>query len=139
MRTAILALALASLGLPSAVAAQPEPPKGAEGGRLIFRTLCASCHGTDARGKGPLAEHLATPPLDLTQMKARRAGAFPSDLIASYIDGREDVPLHGPRDMPVWGEGLATAVSSPGEREARISRAVAMLVEYLETIQKAEK
>jgi len=139
MRPAILALALSSLGLPSALAAQPEPPKGVEGGRLIFRTLCASCHGTDARGKGPLAEHLATPPLDLTQITARRAGAFPSELIASYIDGREDVPLHGPREMPVWGEGLATAVGNPSEREARISRAVAMLVEYLESIQEAEK
>jgi mono/diheme cytochrome c family protein len=121
------------------MAAQPSPPQGAEGGRLIFRTICASCHGTDARGDGPLAEHLATRPLDLTQIAARRDGAFPSELIASFVDGREDVPLHGPRTMPVWGDGLADAVGDEGEREARISRAVAMLVEYLESIQSVKK
>lgn len=136
MRLTPIAIAVACLGLPSLAGAQPKPPEGAEGGEKIFRTICASCHGTSARGDGPLAEHLATPPPDLTKIAARRDGAFPAELIASFIDGREDVPLHGPRQMPVWGDGLAESVDDPVEREARIERAVGMLVEYLETIQR---
>lgn len=135
MRMMSLAIVVTILGLPSVAAAQPEPPEGAEGGEKIFRTICASCHGISARGDGPLAEHLETPPVNLRTIAERRAGAFPEDLIASFIDGRRDLPLHGPRTMPVWGDGLATAVEDKGEREARIARAVEMLVEYLKTIQ----
>jgi mono/diheme cytochrome c family protein len=135
MRLTPSALAIACLALSSPAAAQPKPPDGPEGGKKIFRSLCASCHGTSARGDGPLAEHLSTPPLDLTKIAARRDGAFPEELIGSFIDGREDVPLHGPRTMPVWGDSLADAVDEPAERSARITRAVGMLVEYLETIQ----
>ncbi len=34
-------------------------------GTTLFATLCAACHGTDARGHGPLAARLAVPPADL--------------------------------------------------------------------------
>ena len=34
-------------------------------GTKLFAALCASCHGVDARGRGPLAEKLAAPPADL--------------------------------------------------------------------------
>ena len=104
---------------------------GAEAGHFLeIRALNAIA--THLGGAGGHRVSLAA----LTEIAARRDGAFPADLIAGYIDGREDVDLHGPRDMPVWGDGLAQAVPEPGEREARIRRAVEMLVAYLETIQK---
>ncbi|MFT3830539.1 MAG: cbb3-type cytochrome c oxidase subunit II [Opitutaceae bacterium] len=34
-------------------------------GAQLFAALCAACHGADARGRGPLAAHLALPPADL--------------------------------------------------------------------------
>jgi mono/diheme cytochrome c family protein len=135
MRTAILAAALTSLCAAAGRTAPPEPPKGAEGGKNIFRTICASCHGRDARGGGPVAESLKTKPPDLRRIAQRRGGAFPEDEIARYIDGRTRTPAHGTSEMPVWGDSLARAVTDEQERERRIARAVEMLVAYLKTIQ----
>lgn len=128
---ALIAL-LAAANLP----AEPErrdpfAPRGAEGGRIVFRTICATCHGGDARGGGPLADDLGVPPPDLTRLAARNGGVFPAEWVAARIDGRDYVETHGPSEMPVWGEGLAWAVKDPGLREARIERAIGMLVEYL--------
>jgi len=124
--------------LVSAATLQAEParrdpfePTGAEGGRIIFRTICATCHGGDARGGGPLAADLDVPPPDLTRLAARNGGDFPAEWVAARIDGREYVETHGPSEMPVWGEGLAWAVQDRELRETRISRAIAMLVAYL--------
>jgi mono/diheme cytochrome c family protein len=135
MRTAILAAALTGLCAAAGQTAPPEPPKGAEGGKTIFRTICSSCHGTDGRGGGPVAESLRTKPPDLRRIAQRRGSAFPEDEIARYIDGRTRTPAHGTSEMPVWGDSLAKAVTDEQERERRIARAVEMLVAYLKTIQ----
>jgi mono/diheme cytochrome c family protein len=121
--------------LSSYAAAGVQEPTGAAGGKIIFRQICATCHGTDARGTGPVAESLKTPPPDLTRISARRGGDFPAETIASFIDGREKLGAHGPRDMPVWGDSLAQAVDDSYTRERRIDRAVYMLVDYLKTLQ----
>jgi mono/diheme cytochrome c family protein len=100
-------------------------------GSQLFRTHCASCHGTDARGNGPLAEHLRHAPPDLTQFTKRNGGTFPGERIYRIIDGR-DVPVHGDRDMPVWGEAFrAVAGSNAASVKARIDA----VVRYLESIQ----
>ena len=135
MRTAILAAALTGLCAAAGQPASSEPPQGAEGGNSIFRTICSSCHGTDARGGGPVAESLKTKPSDLRRIAQRRGGAFPEGDVARYIDGRTRTPAHGTSEMPVWGDSLAKAVSDEQEREQRIGRAVEMLVAYLKTIQ----
>jgi mono/diheme cytochrome c family protein len=134
MRPSLLAIALAGLSLPAAAADQEAPPTGAAGGKIIFRQLCASCHGKDARGNGPVAKTLKTHPADLTRI-AERHGSFPADLVAAHIDGRESVEAHGSREMPVWGDNLAQAVPNEGLREERIDRAIQMVVQYLEGIQ----
>ena len=134
MRTAILAALVTGLCATAGEPAQSEPPKGAEGGKNIFRTICASCHGTDARGGGPVANSLKTKPPDLRRIAQRRGASFPKVDVARYIDGRERTPAHGTREMPVWGDGLASAVPEKEERERRIGRAIEMLVAYLETI-----
>jgi hypothetical protein len=53
------------------------------------------------------------------------------------IDGREDVALHGPRDMPIWGERFAEAEKPGGKRasKAAVRERIHQLVEYLKTIQ----
>jgi mono/diheme cytochrome c family protein len=135
MRTAILAAALTGLCAAAGQPAPRQPPKGAEGGKSIFRTICSSCHGTDARGGGPVAESLKTKPPDLRRIAQRRGGVFPEGDVARYIDGRARTPAHGTSEMPVWGDSLAKAVTDEQERERRIGRAVEMLVAYLKTIQ----
>ena len=136
MRVAILAVAaLAGLSVAAGEAAAQPPPTGAEGGKIIFRTVCASCHGMDARGDGPVTTSLRTRPANLRRIAQRRGGTFPDEEIARFIDGRTSTPAHGTSDMPVWGDSLAKAVTDEPERERRIARAVELLVAYLKTIQ----
>lgn len=118
-------------------AGDDRPPTGAEGGKIIFMQLCASCHGKDARGDGPVASSLKKAPANLTMIQQKSDGQFPVERIAAFIDGREWVAAHGPRDMPVWGQEMGTLVIPEFKRELRISEAISMLVDYLKTIQKA--
>ena len=134
MRTAILAATLTVLCAAAGRPAGPQPPK-VEGGKTIFQTICASCHGADARGGGPVAESLKTKPPDLRRIAQRRGGTFPEGEVAGFIDGRTRTPAHGTSEMPVWGDRLARAVKDEKEREGRVARNVEMLVAYLKTIQ----
>jgi mono/diheme cytochrome c family protein len=103
-----------------------------DAGSRLFRTYCASCHGTDARGDGPVAQQLRHAPPDLTQFTQRNGGMFPSERVYRIIDGR-DVPVHGDRDMPVWGDTFKTV---PGGANATAVKArVDAIVRYLQGIQ----
>jgi len=64
-----------------------------EPGAMLFRTHCASCHGADARGAGPAAAAMRTPPPDLTTFARRN---FPSERVRQIIDGR-GIPARRPR------------------------------------------
>src|SRR5262245_18787271 len=83
--------------------AQDEEQARVAAGRALFRSYCASCHGVDARGDGPVAAQLRVPPADLTRIAVRRGGHFEASEVAAYIDGRSEVLAHGRREMPVWG------------------------------------
>ena len=102
-------------------------------GSRLFRTYCASCHGITARGNGPLAESLLrhTPP-DLTTYAARNGGVFPTERLRRIIDGR-DVPTHGDRDMPVWGDAFKALPG--GSSDEAIAARIAAILRYLEGIQ----
>jgi mono/diheme cytochrome c family protein len=103
-----------------------------ERGAQLFRTYCASCHGVAGRGDGPLVAQLRTMPPDLTSFTRRNAGVFPSERVYRIIDGR-DVPAHGDREMPVWGDAFRAPRSgmSRADADARIQA----LVRFLEAIQ----
>jgi mono/diheme cytochrome c family protein len=72
-------------------------------GEQMFKQYCATCHGADARGNGPLATMLKTPPPDLTTLSKRHAGKFPYDYVANVIEFGPGVSAHGSSDMPTWG------------------------------------
>ena len=72
-------------------------------GESQYMQRCATCHGVDAKGNGPLAAELITSPADLTRLAKRNGGIFPENAVNEKIDGRRQVEAHGPRDMPVWG------------------------------------
>ena len=73
-------------------------------GIIEYEISCMPCHGIDGRGDGPHAKTLKTFPADLTQIAKRNNGEFPYKKIADIIDGRATVAVHGPREMPVWGD-----------------------------------
>lgn len=69
----------------------------------LYRSYCASCHGVDGKGNGPVSPALKTQPSDLTTISRRNGGIFPAQRISKIIAGDELVTAHGPREMPVWG------------------------------------
>jgi mono/diheme cytochrome c family protein len=73
-------------------------------GPALYKTYCAVCHGTDARGGGPMAMSFKVPPPDLTRIAARNGGVYPQARVERIISGEEFLPGgHGTRTMPVWG------------------------------------
>lgn len=105
-----------------------------------FRMSCSSCHGEDGRGAGAKAFGLTAEPPDLTTLRRRNGGAFPRERLRRIIDGREDIKIHGDREMPVWGqlfkmdaeEGLGGAEGD----EATIVRRIEALIDFIESLQK---
>jgi universal stress protein A len=102
-------------------------------GAEVFRTYCASCHGTTARGDGPLANAMSRKPANLTEIAKRNGGQFPPDLVFRTIDGRQPVRGHGGPDMPVWGDAFARSREA-GDAD-RVKAVINSLVVYLESIQ----
>jgi mono/diheme cytochrome c family protein len=104
-----------------------------------YETYCASCHGVSGRGDGPVAEFLALSTADLTKLSRNNGGKFPAERVARIIDGRQDVKIHGPRDMPVWGDWFDVEAETSGlranEREIVVQERIKALLTYLETIQ----
>lgn len=134
---AILWLGLAGAAHAEAEKAGPPDfdPVLAELGEESFRTHCASCHGLRGQGDGPVAAALQTPPADLRRIAQRRGGSFPEGEIARKIDGRFDIEAHGSRDMPVWGQVFTSEVPDTQAAESISRGKVAVLVEYLKSIQ----
>ena len=56
-------------------------------GKKEFVTYCASCHGSDGKGNGPMVNFLKRKPADLTQLSKANNGAFPFDRIYGVFDG----------------------------------------------------
>lgn len=125
---------LAMLALPAAAAAQePQTYKQSTAGAAVFSTYCASCHGTSARGDGPLASNMIKKPANLTEIAKRNGGQYPSELVFRTIDGRQPVRGHGGPDMPVWGDAFAR--SREAGDAARVKAVIQSLVDYLDSIQ----
>jgi mono/diheme cytochrome c family protein len=103
-----------------------------EPGHRLFLTHCASCHGSDARGGGPVSTELRKTPPDLTMFAMRNGGLFPSERVRRIVDGR-DVPSHGDPAMPIWGDAFRR--SRGGLSEAQVKARIDAIVTYLERIQ----
>jgi len=106
-----------------------SPAGPAEDGRQIFRTYCAACHGSRAKGDGPVAASMKVPPPDLTRIAMRNNGVFPTERIRQIVEG-SGVAAHGDRTMPVWGDVFARRI---GGRDPHVM--VGSVVHYLDSIQ----
>jgi mono/diheme cytochrome c family protein len=103
-------LAIAGLAAGFAGAAQAED---VDVGKSEFQSSCASCHGTDAKGKGPVSDQLKILPPDLTMLAKSNNGIFPKDAVYESIDGSRKISAHGTREMPIWGERFNPIVNLP--------------------------
>jgi len=72
-------------------------------GSKIFINYCASCHGVNGSGDGPVASALKGKVPDLTTLARRNGGKFPAVRVRGIIAGDERYAAHGSREMPVWG------------------------------------
>jgi mono/diheme cytochrome c family protein len=103
-------LMIAGLAAVFAAAAQAED---IDLGKQEFQSSCASCHGGDGKGKGPLSEQLKVPPPDLTILAKNNNGVFPTNAVYETIYGSKTIPAHGTREMPIWGERFNPIMSLP--------------------------
>jgi mono/diheme cytochrome c family protein len=114
-------------------------------GKMEYMSNCASCHGKDAKGGGPVAAVLSIKPSDLTMISKAFSGKFPEDHVYKVIDGRDMINPHGDTDMPVWGDRYMSMAQKAADRVAfpfyeQDAQALAFgritsLVDYLESIQ----
>lgn len=106
-------------------------------GMQLYEQLCASCHGVEARGDGPVAPLIKIGVPDLTRLAARDGGEFPTEDVRLIIDGRADRRAHGARDMPVWGWQLYDSSNLNDEAaRANTNSMIDRLVSYLQSIQR---
>lgn len=114
-------------------------PSDVKEGQELYVDLCASCHGIDATGKGPVTPALKVPPPDLTRLAQRHAGTFPRDLVIEMITGERPVAAHGSREMPVWSQRFGPR-SSAGAAVASIymRRRVERIAGYIESLQRSD-
>ncbi len=107
-------------------------------GEELFDRFCASCHGSGARGDGPVSRSLNTAVPDLTTI-GRRYGEFPAGFIRDVIDGRGiDKQAHGSRTMPVWGYEFWVEEGGDVVAQTAVRDAINKLVEYLRSVQRAD-
>lgn len=144
--TCLKPLLIASLAAASISAARAED---ADIGKAEFLSSCASCHGADGKGKGPVSDQLKVPPADLTTLAKNNNGVFPTNVVYDTIYGSKAIGAHGTREMPIWGERFNPVMNLPhivdptydaldpsrNLRDAVVRTRILTVIDYLNRIQ----
>ena len=128
----LISTILVGLGLTTPLIAQDV-----ENGSALYQRHCATCHGLDASGDGPMAPALVIQPPDLTALAADNGGVFPTLRAVMRIDGRDPLISHG-SPMPIFGaffQGNDTALKAASGQPIMTSRLTADLIAFLEGVQ----
>ena len=139
MRERIMILTIFWVGLVCVLASaqnreqQPTSIRPVEGA-AIFQDFCASCHGRDARGKGPVSGSLKRDVPDLTKLSKRNGGKFPAAYVRKtlMLGGEKPQPAHGSTTMPIWGPIFHAIEFDQDLGNVRIDN----VTKYLESIQR---
>ncbi|MGV6805241.1 MAG: c-type cytochrome [Ruegeria sp.] len=129
-------LTFAALVAGAALAASGAAAQDAEAGAKLYLHHCATCHGLDATGHGPMAGVLVIQPTNLKTLSGTD-GVFPTARVVKRIDGRDPLVSHG-SPMPVYGpyfEGQDTAIKTDQGQPILTSKPIVDLVAYLKTLQ----
>ena len=141
MRIVLLGLSIVALAVIACV--EEASAQAMEFGKGEYLRSCASCHGPSGKGDGPIAKSLTKKPADLTRLAENNQGVFPISRVYDVIDGRVQVIIHGPREMPVWGDVYTRELSARMPRDfmakeladAMVRVRILMLIEYISTLQ----
>ena len=120
-----------------ALAATPALAQDPAAGLQTYMDHCATCHGVEAKGGGPMAPSLLLQPPDLTTLSARNEGVLPVVRIVTRIDGRDPLVAHG-SPMPVYGdffEGFDVAVKAETGQPIMTSQPVVDLLAFIASVQ----
>jgi mono/diheme cytochrome c family protein len=112
-------------------------------GKSEYLRSCEPCHGIEGKGDGSNTMHLPRRPADLTKLSQSNGGVFPFVRVFESIDGRLEIALHGPREMPVWGDRYKRELISEMPKDAVSNdmanvlarRRILELIEYISTTQ----
>ncbi len=108
-----------------------------EEGATLYMEYCATCHGIDMDGHGPMAGVMIIKPANLMALSQENGGAFPLVRVIKRIDGRDPLVSHG-SPMPVYGhffEGMDVVLKTDAGQPIMTSKPVSDLVAYLRTVQ----
>ncbi|MCP4205424.1 MAG: cytochrome c [Shimia sp.] len=106
-------------------------------GAALYQKHCATCHGIDMDGNGPMAGVLVIKPDNLLTLSHENGGQFPLVRVIKRIDGRDPLVSHG-SPMPVYGdffEGVDVALKTETGQPIMTSQPVMELVAYLQSVQ----
>lgn len=140
MHKGLILTALAAVAALGAGFAQQSKPTvvipiektSAANGKQMYINYCASCHGLDGKGIGPVAPALKNPPADLTMLSKNNGGKYPATHVVAVLQYGSEIPSHGTAQMPVWGPILGKMDQGlPSEKMLRINN----LSRYIETMQ----
>jgi len=135
------AIPLCALFLSACVAVAQEKPvvkktpiqqTSPASGKEMFVQYCAACHGADAKGNGPAATALKSPPADLTTLAKRHDGKYPRDYVANLLQNGTGASAHGSSDMPTWGPLFH---SLDPTHDITVQQRIKNLNDYLDSLQ----
>jgi mono/diheme cytochrome c family protein len=107
-------------------------PADLASGEKTFVRYCASCHGADGTGNGPVATALKPRPTDLTTLSKKNQGKYPAGFVAAVLKFGRNLAAHGSQEMPVWGS-LFKAIDPV--HDATGQKHVDDVVAYIESLQ----
>jgi mono/diheme cytochrome c family protein len=109
-------------------------------GKREFDTNCAMCHGLDGKGGGVMSTYLNRQPTNLSTLAKSNGGILPMDRMYAMIDGSREVPGHGTRAMPAWGNDYRANAAEyywevPYDPEVVVRAKILALLEYINRLQ----
>jgi mono/diheme cytochrome c family protein len=105
-------------------------------GEELYGRFCASCHGVEANGDGPVAKSLNVEVPNLRLIARRAGGTFPRERVIKIIDGRHIIGAHGTRTMPIWGEDLSRVEIGEPNAQRAVDTVIVRIVDYLWRLQR---
>ena len=103
-----------------------------------YMNYCASCHGAEGAGNGPMKDQLKGVPSDLTVLAKNNGGNFPYVKVYRTIDGtweQGNILAHGSNEMPIWGDVFRRKAPTEHAYMETKGRIMA-IIQYLDSLQK---
>jgi mono/diheme cytochrome c family protein len=109
-------------------------------GKREFDSNCAQCHGLNAKGGGVMSTYLSRNAPDLTTLARANGGILPMARMYDMIDGSREIPGHGTREMPAWGNDYRLKAAEyywdvPYDPEVVVRAKILSLLEYINRLQ----